>query len=71
MTVEAYVVRGVYVRLRPSLMMHGEFIAMAKRAPFVKAGVQLLGEPGPVWIKFGEDKAALIDEVVAEALAAR
>lgn len=72
MGVSAYLVDGVYVRVsRTKRSGPGrEYVALAKREPFVLAGLAFIEEPGEVWFKFGDDPAVVVDEIVAEVKAA-
>ncbi len=67
MSVEAFFVDGVYVRVRPSRNSKHSLLAAAKVEAFVCSGLDLLREPGEVWFGFGEDKISLIRQVVSEA----
>ena len=86
MSVQAYLVDGVYIRIRPGQAHKttGEerngwavagpsedgYLAVAKREPFVLPGVEPFYEPGDVWFAFGSEPADLIDQLVAEVKAA-
>lgn len=65
---EAFFVDGVYVRIRPARNVTQPLLAAAKVEPFVCSGLDVLREPGEVWFAFGDDKAALINQLVSEAL---
>ena len=63
--VQAYLVDGVHIRIRP-LEHSNDYLALAKRQPFLLPGVQPMHEPGEVWFKYGPHPADLIDQLVAE-----
>jgi len=72
MSVSAYLVDGVHVRVSRTKRWEPErkYVALAKREPFVLAGLAFIDEPGEVWFRFGGDRAVLVDEIVAEVKAA-
>lgn len=72
MSVSAYLIDGVHVRIRRTSnpKVGSDYLALAKREPFKLVGMQLVEEPGDVWFKFGNDPAVVVDEIVAEVKAA-
>lgn len=65
--VQAYLVDGVHIRIRPANNLGSEWLlALAKREPFILSGAQPMHEPGEVWFQYGTNPADLVDLLVSE-----